>query len=180
MVHWGDVPTWVAAVGTVLAFAAGGALFWQQRAQLRLMRADLQERERAQRREQARHVLAWYVGVSGGGSNFANLRICYRNASEEPVYEVQVFVKESWGRAPAVKPTKIGVMPPGPEREMVVSFNVVPDPTSDPNAPGPPVVLTFRDVSGRWWRRDEHGTLTEWPSQPDVFAEQTPKPVRAQ
>ena len=83
--HWGDVPTWAAAVGTIGAFTVSLALLARQIADRR--------RETVERRtSQARLVSAWIseLRLPEGGSPAIVLLL--RNPSEQPIYEVQLRV----------------------------------------------------------------------------------------
>jgi hypothetical protein len=118
---WGDVPTWVAAVTTFLAFVAAGfagvvayellrvenARDEAARVERRQAEADRAARWEAAQRAQASEITAWFGSYKGGvprdqyypGSpDVATAPIVWgavvRNASRLPVFDVQVVFYE--------------------------------------------------------------------------------------
>src|SRR5689334_11831407 len=97
---WGDVPTWVQAIATLLALIAAGAAAsaaWQVLAVERKRDVDRQqvedERRAAEARGQADRVAAW-PSTSPTEQNAPpppQQGVSIRNASELPVYNVRVF-----------------------------------------------------------------------------------------
>jgi hypothetical protein len=171
--HLGDIATWLAAVFT------GGALFVGFLV-LNLQRRDLRDRERDRlsdvedrRKEQARQVSAWCDVVMPAHNGVTVVRARYQNISLEPVYEMVVYVKSTWGPEPSVAQRVLNLVPPGDGGSVDVQSSL-----RQPLGPDdhPPVLVTFHDAAGFWWKRDEHGVLTRWPRQPDVLAEMTPPP----
>lgn len=82
---WGDVPTWVAAVGTVAAVA------FALRAQVRDRRAQVLR----ERRRQAEQVTAWH-GIDPNTPS-GEAAFVLSNASDSPVYQVVVTSVPSEG-----------------------------------------------------------------------------------
>ena len=179
--QWGDVATWAAALFTGGSLIGAVVVLRLQARQLSLQRQDLKDREELQRQDQARHVSAWAGGISASSDGLPTVVVEYRNGSEEPVYEAAVFVKSSWGPSPNVAPHPVGLIPPGQQPGRVViqvalHLDVGGLPANDPKRTWPPVVMTFRDSTGQWWKRDEHGSLVPYRCRPDVMAEATPSP----
>jgi hypothetical protein len=147
-VHLGDVPTWLGAVFTGLAFAAA---LWV----LSLQRRDLRERDDDRRKEQARHVSAWPIQYKPG-SPLATLRGAYRNGSDEPIYNVYVYIKQRQG--PVLVEGLVGtVLEPGHCHETdLPSFHPVSNGLNDLA-----LLISIRDAAGIQWLRDEHGILKQ-------------------
>jgi hypothetical protein len=98
-VDWGDVPTWLAAVGTIAAVTVA---LWQassdRRSKLATLREDVAargDRADAERRSQAELISGWYAGdraqqLPGGEHEVSVLRLM--NGSDQPIYEVVVIL----------------------------------------------------------------------------------------
>ena len=145
--HLGDVPTWLAAVFT------GGALFAGLRV-LALQRRDLNDREGDRRKDQARHVSAWAVGVDEH-EGIVGVQVAYKNGSDEPVYLVMIYVKSI--HTDNLTSQRLGVLPPGRADETVVDVRGADLRVRD--FP-PPILISFRDAAGQDWFRDDVGLLT--------------------
>jgi hypothetical protein len=67
-IQWGDAPTWVAAIGTVLALGFTALGLWQAVQTLKLQRSDQAGRDERERRADAEKVSALtdLVGASQG------------------------------------------------------------------------------------------------------------------
>jgi hypothetical protein len=100
-----DAPTWLAAIGTVGAFATG---FWQIASERRRRIADEEERRIERRREQARLISA-YMGEEEGPRNGSadepsdrdgQTSFYLANNSTEPVYSLVVGLVFIQGAAP--------------------------------------------------------------------------------
>jgi hypothetical protein len=93
-VHWGDVATWVASVGTVAAVSTALWQVWSQR------RKEL----RNAFHEQAESISAWYSGdyriETTSGLVVDGVAINLSNGSLQLVYEVVVFLVFVQGAAP--------------------------------------------------------------------------------
>lgn len=161
VIQWGDVPTWVAGVGTV------GTLAWA----IGLGRSERQQRRRDAERVQALAVSAWIEQRSAAagakairGDDHVPLTVgpeaarprpsaVISNASRSPVYDVE---------ATLVHPRQAGeyithgyeVLPPGQQAFFV------PGQFSDV-ASVLRVRLAFLDEGGVRWVRDHEGRLTK-------------------
>jgi hypothetical protein len=101
----GDAPTWVAAIGTVGAFATG---FWQIANERRRRVAEERERRKERHREQARLVSAYMgeeegpVGQKPGEPSERDGQTSFylANNSAEPVYSVVVGLVFIQGAGP--------------------------------------------------------------------------------
>jgi hypothetical protein len=186
MVDWGSIPEWVAAVGTVGAFAIA---LWLLGAQLRTYRAS--EQNRIQR--DATRVSAWWSTSEsmevGLRERLATRRapehlvtVHIRNSGENPIYDCIVYLGPTREPPPGV-PTR-EPPPGGGGREDAWDFHfpIVPGgqtlTASTPSAyftlepqdhwpdeqgfyRGPWVEVVFTDSAGRHWRRTKRGQLTQ-------------------
>lgn len=140
--QWGDLATWVGAIGTTGAFGVSLFLLWQ----------SLEDR----RKGQARLVAAWQHGISveGGSVNgveyHASITYHVSNNSQEPVYNV-VMGAMCGVRGSFVR--HLGVLGPLEKRE--VTILLVGSPRAEQYAPS----LAFVDADGRQWLRDGRGQL---------------------
>jgi hypothetical protein len=152
--QWGDVPSWIEAIGTSTAFMVAAAA----------LRHELRDR----RERQAQSVSAWTSDVDlDGGCGLA-----LRNASQLPVHSVGIvvvfeiralradlstgppqFIRVAFGR---------NVLPPA---EAPISERVQSDfwaeATADLNSLTTItwVLMQFRDAGGRGWAKDHRGRL---------------------
>ncbi len=101
-ISWGDLPTWVAAVGTVGTL--GAALLQIEVERRRRTKQELEDREE-RHRSQARLIAGWagpgdqtYEDGWMGGEGATPIYMV--NSSQEPVYNVVVGVVHSQGTAP--------------------------------------------------------------------------------
>ena len=166
IVDYGDVPTWIAAVATVLALTAAGFAAW---ASWKVLKREAQrdaDRDEADRRQQANLVAAWRGVVSGTGHQrgVGLYRPVVRNGSALPIYQVGVEVVFE-GSAGVVHKTE--VLAPG---QWFVTlggdFHFADHPAeklrlSDQSSPAFQVAVSFRDAAGMAWRRDENGHLEQ-------------------
>lgn len=191
--HWGDVPTWVGAVGTLGAFWTGGWLL------VREMRAgrerdDLQRRaDEEARRRQASQVAVWPDRVQLEGARGRELVAVVQvaNASGLPVYDATLLYVSAEGGS--ITPRPLQVVAPGQDTvqvpETLGDFHLgvaggngwvkhQPGVGSSETA-GPDhepyrftVGITFRDGAGVWWTRRSDGTLVEGRDEqhPEPFA----------
>jgi len=144
--HMGDVPTWLAAVGTLAAFGVGLGV-------LNLQRKDLRERDDDSRKDQARRISVWCESVTPvTNDGVVGISVHYRNASEEPVYELLVYVRSALG----LSNTHVGTVPPGADTDVTMNVS---ERVRGEFAHVPPVLSSFRDSANRWWIRDEQGEL---------------------
>jgi hypothetical protein len=142
---WGTVPDWLAAVGTLLAFAVA----------LRLLFKELdarRENEEDRRREQASRVAAWARPVGAGPNDHAMM---LRNNSEQPVTAVRLVMEHPDMPEVVTREESWDLVPPGEQRvdDMWVT------------GPPGPVTLTFTDAAGHRWTRRPDGRLVE-PDRP--------------
>jgi hypothetical protein len=150
----GDVPSWLAAIGTVGAFAIALLLLWVQMSDRRKEAGD-------RRMAQARLVAAWLSEMTPAGevaatdayagTSLLDYDVLVRNGSEQPVYmaTVQLVVGV---RGTCVR--RIGVLGPGETRELRIK--VPGEPRGVPFAN-----ITFADSAGQVWMRSGHaGELT--------------------
>jgi hypothetical protein len=153
---WGTVPDWLAAVGTLAAFAVA----------LRLLAKELAARrqyEEDRRRGQARLVAAWTSTPSMSrrlGDKPSMFDVIVRNGSDEPIYAVVLtMLAPTFYRKPPTGPhvgggvafeAAYGVL--GPHDEERVTHVV------ESTSPGP-VRVTFTDSQGYRWRRHPMGEL---------------------
>lgn len=145
-ISWGDIPTWLAAIGTTSAVSVA---LLQSRVQSRTAQAR-------SRRHQAEQVSGWYGGDLDGRSD-----LVFRNGSEHPIHEVVVSLTLNGVPAP---PTQVGgdefrrvflVLPPGTFRLQVSSGW-----HGMHRRPG--VEISFTDGTGEvHWIRRANGVLEE-------------------
>jgi hypothetical protein len=177
---WGNVPTWVLAVTTLLAFiaAAFAALVTYELLRVESRRdavtaEERRQREDAQRWGQASRVAAWYgrwssvvkgPGMAADPREWARSGAIISNASHLPIYNVRVSF------CVAVDPAAGGtwrhgerylgalrLVPPGEEHVEM------PDHLRAEEAGGNEqtwqVAIEFTDASGSRWVRDARGRL---------------------
>lgn len=175
---WGSVPDWLAAVGTLAAFAVA----------LRLLAKELTARREAEedrRREQARLISAWpeapeIPGVKDRPRNTdvitwiqetgttAYIHLIMRNGSAEPVYRIFAVMvafnspyaddPEAGAGQPGTAETRRSILPPG-EKGIGIFARFL-DGFETGTEPGP-VSIAFTDAAGRHWKRYPDGRLVE-------------------
>ena len=144
-INWGDVPTWIAAVGAILTVIV----------YYHLLRGEIRKREEEKElRSQytQRRVAAWYDNNS----------VIVNNAGDEPVYNAVVYVgpmginfdsQEDVGK---FIETVLGTLGPGHQIQEPVS----PRFTISGQFPDiPEVAIEFTDCDGKHWRRESRGQL---------------------
>ncbi|MDQ7909317.1 extracellular solute-binding protein [Phytohabitans sp. ZYX-F-186] len=158
---WGDVPTWLSSIATILAllFAALAALAAQRVYRIESKRDQVaararQEQEAFVRRTQAALVSAWWGwGLDGWGA-------FVRNASETPVYQVGLTVLDI--HDPDVgERIDLPIVPPAAEpifHRSELGTGLVAD---GRHAVDYRVEVTFTDSAGVRWIRDQMGRLSE-------------------
>jgi hypothetical protein len=176
------LPLWLSAVAAVLTlgFAVamvvlGYRLLGTATARLavveELYRLDTEQRARGQ----AQLVCAWPVSEKETYQSVIRRGIvgaAVRNASESPVYDVELVYHDRPAAWTAVR--RVGIVPPAVEPEVHAGFDEdATDGTPDPdrvNADGTirlapsaemSVELRFTDGRGARWHRSESGALTE-------------------
>jgi hypothetical protein len=135
-----DTANWLAAIGTVGAFAVS----------LRLLALDLAARRVAQ----ASLVAAWLAGdpVTWG----TNPRVRVSNQSDQPVYDLKVFLELTDGERSLVHQSSAV-----PSRKGSPKVFYEPEAIRNPQ-PGTEcrgVTVEFTDAGGRRWRRGLTGRL---------------------
>lgn len=153
-VDWGNAPSWGALVAAIVAASFAG----------RNVLVDRHDRER----EQAAKVAAWWaVRDVRVDQRFGIIVTEYgawlRNASEVPVYDVEV--KWLYGER-VYASERMPLLPPQAETvflEIPKSSEASDDSKTlgaiDEVDGGLAVRLTFRDSAGKVWHRSEHGRL---------------------
>jgi hypothetical protein len=178
---WGNVPTWVLAVTTLLAFVAaafaGLVIYELLRIESRRDAVAAQERrqrEDAQRWAQASRVAAWYgrwssvvkgPGMAADPREWTRWGAIISNASDLPVYNVRVSfcvaVDPSAGSAWRQGERYLGalrLLPPG-EEHVEMPDHLRAEEGASGNEPRWLVAIEFTDASGRRWLRDPRGRL---------------------
>jgi len=160
--HWGDAPTWTAAIGTV------GALF------AALWQIGAERRRRAQRehRSQAERLSAWVSADQTG----TDTPVVVLNRSDEPVYNVVATLVIVLGAGPHVGEAVadpgyrvvMTILPPGRWRTHVRSGW-----GGMMRQPG--IELAFTDRRGTHWVRRADGLVEEIPEgAPTYYKLDTP------
>jgi hypothetical protein len=162
---WGTVPDWLAAVGTLAAFAVA----------LRLLAKELaarREQEEDRRREQASRVACWLEIVEdpdwpprhwAPDKPVRAVAAVLQNGSEEPVYDCRVHIE--------LDPGASGKLVSGDRQYSLEERTLPPGRTqrsvSFPREDLPPAStrMSFRDAAGRRWTRYPDGRLVE-PDRP--------------
>ena len=195
--NYGDLPTWLASIGTVGAL---GAALWQIGTERkRRLEQEARNRELA-RREQARRVACWPGADDTPGPmdpwwGGSNTTVELVNGSDEPVYNL-VFAlvhvgpasgfhrTEDWGgmEAPLRPWSTAAILPPGRWRVRVPGTGWDQGLSLRLGAE-----VAFLDRDGASWIRRSAGPLEELPKPPlDYFADfglhgphdlQVPEPI---
>lgn len=163
-VQWGDVPEWIAAVGTAGAFIFAAIVFWY----------DLRSRRREDRKAQARLVDAWVtearVGYfdKGGTQRATYATFAIVNASAQAVRNVALTAEVS--DMTAFMEYRDVVPPTGDQPVVVKTIDpltalddalvpVLEDYSDLPSLLTNTLTLTFVDAAGNSWSRDADGNL---------------------
>jgi hypothetical protein len=178
-VAWGDVPTWIQAIATVLALIAASVAAVVAWKVLGVERRRDRQRQGAEERAQAEKVAAWpsVVRTDPADPNSApKWGAAVRNASDLPVYQVHVEYRPiTPGRGQMAIVSE--VVPPGDwrpsGRELYPSETRYPNPSVYPGGstlrraaqddlPDRNFVISLRftDAANRVWHRDRYGVLT--------------------
>lgn len=129
---WSAVATGAAVV---VALGFGASAEWR-------LLADRRERRRREEVSQAQRVSAW----TADGDVF----VVVLNGSDEPIWDVTVHA----GSGTSARTLVVGFAPPGSQ-----TIPVADTPSLVGQHTRVPVPMTFRDSSGRAWRRDAAGRL---------------------
>lgn len=178
----GDAPTWIAAIGTIGAFATG---FWQIANERRRRVAEERERRKERHREQARLVSAYKgeeegpVGQKPGEPSERDGQTSFylANNSAEPVYSVVVGLVFIQGAGPRSiedmldlnrnqfhrqgPVTTVSILPGGLYRVQIAGTGW--HRTMSGRAG---VEIAFTDRAGTSWIRRAGGELGELPPKP--------------
>lgn len=149
VLQWGNVPEWLAAIGTVGALAV--ALF--------LLKQEIDDRRRAKSKAQqwpASGIVAWAEPrTDAGGWQTVAL-----NRSDEPVYDVVVrFTPLREGGSDPIESVS-GTLAPGPPKPLDTYGDTPQDLFGIP-----PVEIEFTDGRGRHWLRTANGALNQLDSR---------------
>jgi hypothetical protein len=169
---WGtDLPTWLVGIGTIGAFATGGAVL------LRELGRD-RRREEDEEKRQASSVAAWPIRVENLVEPLRTLTayLVLNNASSEPVYQVRIEYELESGSHMVTD--EVDILPPGrSERELPKQLQETWVNSADGwikrgSTTGSPirkpqyqswefrVAISFVDAGGRRWCRGSDGSLT--------------------
>lgn len=156
-VNWGDVPSWVAAIGTV------GALF----AALLQIRNERLERKKIEVQEQAAEVSTWISNELS--SEMTNVII--QNTSTNPIYDVVLTIVIASGSGPRTG-EEVAALPE--QRELSVpslrrASSIIPPGRYVTEIPAdwggmnrkPGAEIAFTDKSGNHWVRRQNGKLEQ-------------------
>lgn len=169
LIHLGDLPGWLGAIGNV---AAVSLALWQVGKERRAREADKREAATAERRRQAQRLSAWYAGDTAGPN--AETLMLIANRSDEPVHEAVAWLIIVQGAGPKNGEDYAQLrgdssrfddyrvflnIPPG---KWIVTF-----PTSWRGMHRQPgVEVAFTDSNGVHWIRRASGKLEEIPKPP--------------
>jgi hypothetical protein len=176
---WGDVPTWVLAALTLLAFVAAAFAGVVAYDLLRVENRRDAQAAGADLRAQAGKVAAWYGfwrteitysgGAGSGPPSWPHWGAVIRNASDLPVYDVRVTFCVAVILPPGPGPRwqveeryssrePILVIPPGEEKTEIPA-DVREREAQGGNEPKWLVGILFTDADGRRWQRAPSGQL---------------------
>lgn len=160
-IHFGDVPTWIAAIGTV------GTLFWA----IALFASDRRTKRRDQLEKQASDVAAWvdesHWSYPHGQAPTGDCTVIVRNGSRLPVTDVLVaLLTWDWYTTGSLDRQATRLFPTvAPESKTnPVPFNseVPPPGKARDERFNPPVLIEFFDAHYRHWRRYPDGRLEQF------------------
>ncbi len=173
-VRMGDVPTWIAMCGAIVAA-------WRANSIARIEEQRDKDSARRDRERQAVQVSAWVEGSTMQGSYGleATCVVCVCNRSDQPVYAVDITVKDSVGTS---QRHQLAVLPPRVTERFLISEQLRNNAILHVDIPRGQqrnasfaqddarrlaqdlrVEVSFRDVSNNTWRRGLDGALVEAP-----------------
>lgn len=180
-IHLGDLPTWLASLGTIAAF---GAALWQIGNE-RGRRLAQEQRDRVERHQaQARLVASWIGEIQFPSPESQNddgrTAIELLNGSAEPIYEIVTSLVYIQGAAPSSIEAWYGMLKSAQDGDMQVSLpaatlSILPPGRWRIWVPGHAwgimsgrlgAEVAFTDRAGAHWIRRAKGGLEELPKQP--------------
>ena len=163
-VSWGDIPTWVSAIGAIGVFIGGIIVLRPQLKELQHAAADRRAQYEERRRSQAVLVYAWLEPLDGRPSGSKQLQVRVRNSSQQPVYECQANVVS----ATTIETLDYGIISPGLDPTRAVEMSLHLDEDEQPTQLR--LELSFIDTFGTRWTRHmtQAGRLVEALGQPEV------------
>jgi hypothetical protein len=155
-VQWGNIPEWLAGVGTVCAFGVTYLLLRSQVAAQRLVEAKREEEVNHRLREQARLIsasLASSLPPTPRDDDRLVVPVEVRNRSDEPIYNVILEMRSSWDRD--AQPIYYTLTAVAPDSTRNLSFQAL----VRMNVEEPPLAIAFTDTAGLHWLRQPLGQL---------------------
>jgi hypothetical protein len=154
VVNWGSVPDWIAAIGTVLAFAGFSiALIWE----IRKRRYDDEQLAADRREAEAQQARLVFWTLLGGLSH--ETRVNVRNASDGPIFNVELRLNRAdKSDSPRFVKTISGgfsVSEIEPHGETELRLKLPPWEESLSDGESVNLYLVFTDSVGRRWIRAE-------------------------
>jgi hypothetical protein len=159
-IDWGDVPTWIGAIGTVLAVLAAIYAGVQAKRVYLIERRRDHQAEDDRRRTQAVAISGWVTESTGHSAASEWPILAIMNASTLPVYDLVATVTRSDGtrltseKFPSVAPAQSPL-----QRPLVLQESAI---GAEPLL----ISLTFLDASGLIWCRDSRGKISELAGPP--------------
>lgn len=161
-VPWGDVPTWLQAIATILAlvFAAIAARTASRLHRIeferdRVSAAERFRREERERQSQAVHITAWWGTDAARPQDYGTF---IRNGSDAPVYQGHLYVVDP-NDPNGGEQFDLPVIPPDVKPAFRPTRLSTPDAESNPH--NYRIELSFTDSGGIRWLRDQRGRLSE-------------------
>jgi hypothetical protein len=152
----GSALDWVTAISSAVSALGVIAAVVLLRPQLRELRSNAHDRERAI----ARRVSAWAEKRNDEGR-----RIVAHNGSEQPVWDVRLWLisgvplgdetEPPWDRTPSAR--RAVLAPHDDLRHLIPAASL----SSQRSTTRPAVEVVFRDESEAWWWRDAGGRLVK-------------------
>lgn len=162
---WGDVPTWLAGIGTCGAVIVS----------LYLARQDGLRREQHEKRRQAEMITAWLGPAQSSGDGLYEV-VVLQNSSMQSVYQLVACLVSIQGsfRETAVGDSRgfrstVGQVPPGQQQAKIESAGHGMQLKLG-------VELAFQDAAGVFWLRRGNGLLEEVHEDPATLYKLT-RPV---
>ena len=157
-ISWGNAPSWVAAVGTVLALIFMAGTLRQTNHTLNLQLADFSSRSEDKRRAQAEKVTALTdLTRADDGTQTDIYEAIVSNRSDDMVFDVLVSLPEGQLRdtGPEIV-ARYDRCPPGEIPKAMECW-----PRRNPGVDFPRLDITFTDIQGVRWHRGVDQILEE-------------------